>query len=86
MTTQIIDSDRRCPRDGKLMILEIGQGEEREQRTVMVHSCWHCGYAEQDEAWKRPKVVVRREPTMADQRRGLLPLADNQSQPSPQFQ
>lgn len=66
MTEQIIDSDRRCPRCSKRMMLELGQGEEREVRAVMIHHCWSCDYVEQDKDWKRPKVVVREGPTMAE--------------------
>lgn len=64
MTSQIIDSDRRCVRCSKLMVLEIGQGEQREVRAELVHQCWSCGYHEKDSAWRRPKVKVG--PTMAE--------------------
>lgn len=67
---QIIDSDRRCPFDGKLMMLEIGQddtsGDAKSGSVRMVHMCWHCDYTEIDENWKRPRLVVKSGPTMAE--------------------
>lgn len=66
MAEQVIDSDRRCPRDGKLMMLEIGQEESTDGWTRMVHHCWHCDYTEKDTAWKRPKIRVHTGPTMAE--------------------
>lgn len=65
ITSQIIDSDRRCPFDGKLMMLEIGQ-DDTSGWARQVHSCWSCGYDEIDENWPRPKLVKREGPTMAD--------------------
>jgi hypothetical protein len=57
MTTQIIDSDLRCPRDGKRMVLELGQQDEdgRDLGTlVMIHRCWHCPYTVRDDRRMRP--------------------------------
>ncbi len=65
MTSQI-DSDRRCPRCSKLMMLEIGPEESESGWTIMVHTCWSCSYVERDKDWKRPKIKVRTGPTMAE--------------------
>lgn len=64
MTTQIIDSDRRCPHCSKLMMLDIGQ-DDISGWTRQVHHCWSCDYREIDENWPRPKLV-RTGPTMAE--------------------
>lgn len=70
MTTLFEDSDRRCPRDGKRMLVEIGQqddvGGRRLALVEMVHACWSCGYTERDDQWKRPGVRVSTGPTMAE--------------------
>lgn len=65
ITSQIIDSDRRCPFDGKLMMLEIGQ-DDISGWTRQVHMCWSCDYREIDENWPRPKLVKRDGPSLAD--------------------
>lgn len=65
ITSQVIDSDRRCPFDGKLMMVEIGQ-DDVSGWTRQVHDCWSCGYREIDENWPRPRVVRRAGPTMAE--------------------
>lgn len=57
MTTQIIDSDLRCPRDQKRMVLEIGQQDEDGWDLgclVMIHQCWECGYHVRDDRRMRP--------------------------------
>jgi hypothetical protein len=59
----IIDSDRRCPRDSKLMAVEVGQ-DDTTGWTRKVHVCLNCDYTEADEAWPRPKLTKAR--TMAD--------------------
>ncbi len=61
MGSQIIDSDRRCPRCSKRMMLEIGQADSDavdrfSNRAELVHQCWSCGYSELDRNWKRPTV------------------------------
>ncbi len=61
MSTQIIDSDRRCPFDGKRMLVEIGQDDNSATdrlsiRVRMVHQCLHCGHEEIEENWKRPRI------------------------------
>lgn len=65
ITSQIIDSDRRCPFDGKLMMVEIGQ-DDVSGWTRQVHQCWSCGYDEIDENWPRPRLVKRDGPSMAE--------------------
>lgn len=69
--SQIIDSDRRCPRDGKRMVLEIGQrdtvaDDARLAQVDMVHQCWSCGYVERDNQWRRPRLNAATGPSMAD--------------------
>lgn len=56
MTTQFVDSDLRCPRDGKRMLVELGQEVDgRDVGTlVMVHQCFHCGYEVRDDRLRRP--------------------------------
>lgn len=57
MTTQIIDSDLRCPRDGKRMVVELGQQDEDGRdlgQLVMIHRCWHCPYTVRDDRRMRP--------------------------------
>lgn len=57
MTTQIIDSDLRCPRDGKRMVVELGQQDEDGRdigQLVMVHMCFHCTYTVRDDRRMRP--------------------------------
>jgi hypothetical protein len=57
VTTQIIDSDLRCPRDGKRMMLEIGQedaGGAGIGTLSMWHQCWHCQYQVRDDRTMRP--------------------------------
>ncbi len=66
MTVQVTDSDRRCPRCSKLMMLEIGQEESESGWTLMIHTCWSCAYVERDKDRKRPKIKVRTGPTMAE--------------------
>jgi hypothetical protein len=56
LSSQIIDSDRRCPFDEKLMMLEIGQ-DDTSGWARQVHLCWHCSYSEIDENWPRPRLV-----------------------------
>jgi len=52
VTTQIIDSPRRCPRDGKRMAMEIGQHSSAGDIRIE-HQCWHCGYTEEQNNWSR---------------------------------
>ena len=58
------DSDRRCPYDGKRMMLEVGQddtsGDQMSGWVRMRHVCWHCDYTEIDENWQRPRLVPAR--------------------------
>jgi hypothetical protein len=57
MTTQIIDSDLRCPRDGKRMMVELGQQDEDGRdlgALVMWHHCWHCNYKVRDDRTMKP--------------------------------
>jgi hypothetical protein len=65
LSSQIIDSDRRCPFDGKLMMLEVGQ-DDTSGWVRQVHMCWDCTYTEIDENWPRPKLVRKSGPSMAD--------------------
>ena len=65
ITSQIIDSDRRCPHCSKLMILEIGQ-DDTSGWVRQVHQCWSCGYVEIDENWpRRPRLVHKSGPSLA---------------------
>lgn len=70
MATQIIDSDRRCPLDGKRMLVEIGQndlaGDDSSGWVQMVHFCLHCDYRERDDQWKRPRIKAGDGLTMAE--------------------
>ena len=71
MTTQIIDSDLRCPRDGKRMVLELGQQDEDGRdlgQLVMIHHCWHCPYTVRDDRRMRP-LPTRTETASARLRR-----------------
>lgn len=71
MTTQIIDSDLRCPRDQKRMVVELGQQDEdgRDLGTlVMWHHCWHCNYKVRDDRRMRP-LPTRTETAAARLRR-----------------
>jgi hypothetical protein len=71
MTTQIIDSDLRCPRDGKRMVCELGQQDEdgRDLGTlVMWHHCWTCNYKVRDDRRMRP-LPTRTETAAARLRR-----------------
>ena len=43
------DSDRRCPRDGKRMIVEIGHDDAGQ--VEVSHHCLNCDYSEHDGAW-----------------------------------
>lgn len=74
--TQIIDSDRRCPRDGKRMVLEIGQADSGAQdrfsnRAEMVHICFNCDYREIDRNWRRPKLGPSAADRLLSQRLGI---------------
>lgn len=51
--TQVIDSDRYCPRCHKKMMLQVGQ-DDVSGWTRMQHECWACDYTEIDENWRRP--------------------------------
>lgn len=59
------DSDRHCPRDGKRMIVEVGQ-DDGHGHVVTSHHCLHCDYSEHDGAWLTksgtggPRVTVGR--------------------------
>lgn len=65
IASQIIDSDRRCPFDGKLMMLEIGQ-DDISGWVRQVHTCWDCNYTEIDENWPRPRLVPKSGPSLAE--------------------
>lgn len=70
MTTQIIDSDLRCQRCSKRMVLELGQQDEdgRDLGTlVMVHECWSCGWTVRDDRLRRP--LPTRTPQFAERLR-----------------
>ncbi len=70
MTTQFIDSDLRCRRDGKRMLVELGQQDEdgRDLGTlVMVHTCFHCGWTIRDDRLRRP--LPTRTPQFAERLR-----------------
>lgn len=45
-----MDSDRNCPHCGMRLMLDIGQ-EEFNGHVVKVHTCWSCGYKENEESW-----------------------------------
>lgn len=65
MGAQIIDSDRRCPRCAKRMVLEIGQADHDaadrfSSRAEMVHQCWSCDYSEVDRNWQRRRIDATR--------------------------
>ena len=71
MTTQIIDSDLRCRRCSKRMVVELGQQDEdgRDLGTlVMIHSCWSCGWTIRDDRRMRP-LPTRTETATARLRR-----------------
>ena len=59
MSAVFEDSDRRCARCHKKMLVEIGQKEDVGGTSVglaeMVHTCFSCGYRERDDQWRRPK-------------------------------
>lgn len=63
---QTIDSHLRCPRDGKRMLMDVGQddttgaGDMRAQ-----HYCPSCDYREMDRDWSKP---LRTAGTMAADR------------------
>jgi hypothetical protein len=41
------DSPLRCPRDGKRMVMELGENEaETDAGHVAYHQCLHCGHTE----------------------------------------
>lgn len=58
MSGQILDSDRRCGKCGKRMLLEVGQHDSRGDLEVS-HECWQCGTSVPDRAWTRPNKVAR---------------------------
>ena len=70
MATQIIDSDRRCPFDGKRMLVEIGQndvtGDDTSGWVQMIHMCLHCDYRERDDQWKPGTAKAALAPTLAE--------------------
>lgn len=45
MTVQILDSPLSCPKDGKRMVMELGQHDSY-GGLEMTHTCWSCGYTE----------------------------------------
>src|SRR5262245_41248198 len=52
MTATFIDSDRRCPYDGKRMVVDIGQRDDDGGETLRaVHTCLACDYTETEEQW-----------------------------------
>lgn len=68
------DSDRRCPYDGKRMMVEIGQEDVAEDFigwVLMAHECWHCNYREVDRQWRRPRLTVVGKPTAAERLKQL---------------
>lgn len=59
---QVVDSHLNCPRDGKKMLLELGQEDVVESRIgalAAVHVCPHCDYREADSAWVKPTQRAR---------------------------
>ena len=55
MAIQVIDSPLRCPRDGKRLVMQIGQDDTTGAGDMRaVHECFHCGYREEDKQWSRP--------------------------------
>lgn len=59
---QVVDSHLNCPRDGKRMLLELGQEDVVESRIgalAAVHVCPHCDYREADSAWVKPTRRAR---------------------------
>ncbi len=55
MTTQVIDSHLHCPRDGKRMVMIIGQDDSTGAGDMRAtHQCLSCPYTEEDTAWTRP--------------------------------
>lgn len=55
MAIQVIDSPRRCPRDSKRMVMQIGQDDLTGAGDMRAtHECLHCGYSEIDKNWSRP--------------------------------
>jgi hypothetical protein len=71
MTTQFIDSDLRCRRDGKRMLVELGQQDEDGRdlgMLVMIHTCFHCGWKIRDDRRGRP-LPTRTETAAARLRR-----------------
>lgn len=50
----LTDSAKRCPRDGKRLVIDIGQDDLSGAGDLRVkHSCLHCDYTEMDHAWSR---------------------------------
>src|SRR5690606_36910467 len=51
----VIDSHLNCPRDGKRMVLEVGQDDSSGDGAMRAtHICLACDYREQDRDWSRP--------------------------------
>jgi len=72
MTSLYVDSHLRCPRDGKRMLLEVGQDDWSGAGDMRaIHTCWSCGYTEIDKAWSKP---LRTAGTMAADRLKRLRL------------
>jgi hypothetical protein len=42
---QIVDSDRRCPRDSSKLVADAGQNDTEGDLEVLLE-CWECGYRE----------------------------------------
>lgn len=52
---QTIDSDRRCSRCHKRMVMQIGQDDSTGAGDMRAtHECWNCGRVETDKQWSRP--------------------------------
>lgn len=44
MKIEFTDSPLRCPRDGKRMVMDLGQDDDGEHEAK--HCCLHCGWTE----------------------------------------
>ena len=45
MRVQILDSDRRCPRDSSKLVADAGQNDTEGDLELKLE-CWECGYRE----------------------------------------
>ena len=66
--TAILDAPFRCPRDGKRMVMDTGQHEDRGD-IEHVYTCWHCNYTERHHDWEKPRTSIGK--TLAQRLRNI---------------